>query len=607
MLVGQTIVENLADHLPRSAGFLSTKSLASRFLPLQKMQQLYERIQQANPGSWFDGLLEVMQVSFCVAETDLKRIPSSGPVVVVSNHPFGILDGAVLGALLPRVRSDVKIMTNFLLGGVAELQDRCIFVDPFNQKGSVERNRTALKQALLWLRRGHMLVVFPAGEVSHLRLTERGVADPKWNPMIARLARSTGASALPVFFRGTNSIAFHALGLIHPSLRTAWLMNEFLNQTGKSLQLRIGTAIPGSTIAGMQGDDEAIDYLRRRTYLLGQRSFRPVRELTIARFPFPRQGGEPIALETDKELLMAELQALSLERRVEDTREFSVHVAPASEIPNLLQEIGRLREIAFREAGEGSGHSRDLDQFDDYYLHVFLWDKQQQRLAGAYRMGICPEILARRGASGLYTSTLFHYQQEFFEKLGPAVELGRSFVVPEYQRKFASLLLLWRGIGAYISRHPETPALFGAVSISRSYSAPSRELIVRYFASRGREEMSKFVRPRRPFRPFPFQPWDCAGICRALRDLEDLGDSVSDLETDAKGIPILVRQYVKLGGRLLAFNVDRNFSDVLDGLVLLDLRRTDPAALERYMGAEGVARFRRYHGLFAEDRLSGVT
>jgi hypothetical protein len=249
------------------------------------------------------------------------------------------------------------------------------------------------------------------------------------------------------------------------------------------------------------------------------------------------------------------------------------------------------------EVGEGTGRSRDLDQFDDYYLHVFLWDNTKQQLAGAYRMGICPEILASRGPKGLYTSTLFRYRPQFFERLGPAAELGRSFVLPEYQRQFAPLLLLWKGIARYISHHPETPVLFGAVSISSRYSSASRELIVRYFESRQREEVSELVRPRRPFRPFRLRPWDGAAIGRSLRDLEDLGDSVSDLESDAKGIPVLFRQYTKLGGTMLAFNVDRNFSNALDGLVFVDLRRTDSFALERYMGKEGAHRFREYHGL----------
>lgn len=206
---------------------------------------------------------------------------------------------------------------------------------------------------------------------------------------------------------------------------------------------------------------------------------------------------------------------------------------------------------------------------------------------------------------GLYTSTLFHFEAGFFNKLDPALELGRSFVVPEYQRQFGPLLLLWKGIGSYISTHPETPILFGAVSISNRYNVASRELIVRYFESRQVDELARFVRPKRPFRALPFQPWDCAGTSRALRDLQDLGDSVSDLETDAKTLPILFRQYAKLGGTLLAFNVDRHFSHVLDGLVLLDLRRTDSLALERYMGKEGLEHFRRFHGLLPHSAPHG--
>ena len=203
--------QNLAEHLEGSGASIPTKRLIAKFLPLQKIQDLYECVQTANSGSWFDALLKEMRVSLCVDERDFGRIPKSGPVLVVSNHPFGILDGAVLGALIGRARSDAKILTNFLLKGVTELQDRCIFVDPFDQPGSAERNRLALGEALLWLRSDHMLAIFRAGEVSHLQLTRGEVTDPKWNPMIARLARRTGAGVLPVFFRGRNSLAFHAL------------------------------------------------------------------------------------------------------------------------------------------------------------------------------------------------------------------------------------------------------------------------------------------------------------------------------------------------------------------------------------------------------------
>lgn len=597
MLESEAARENLAATSQRSVALLPASGLVAKFLPLEEINNLYGRVQQSSGDSWFENLLEEMQVTFSVDERDLSRIPTTGAALAVANHPFGLLDGAILATLLSRVRRDVKIMTNFLLSGVPELRDRCIFVDPFSETGSIERNRGALKQALLWLKRGHLLGVFPAGEVSHLQLPRGEITDPRWNPMVARLARICHAVVLPVFFCGRNSIAFQTLGLMHPRLRTAWLMNEFLKQTGKTVQVRIGSTVSSNTLDAMQRDEEAIQYLRRRTYLLAERARNAPAFSRFANLQLPRKSHEPIADAAPRERLIAEIEALSCEQCLEQTRDMSVYIAQAQQIPCLLEELGRLREITFREVGEGTGRSRDLDGFDEYYLHVFLWDNAKQQPVGAYRMGNCPDILASRGPSGLYTSTLFRYQTEFFEKLGPAVELGRSFVLPEYQRQFAPLLLLWKGIACHISEYPQTPVLFGAVSISSRYSAASRELIVRYFESRQREEMAKFVRPRRPFRSFRLRPWDFAAIGRSLHDLEDLGDSVSDLENDAKGIPILFRQYAKLGGTMLAFNVDRNFSNALDGLVFVDLRRTPTSALERYMGKQGVRRFREYHGL----------
>lgn len=586
---------------PSSEALFADGGLAAKLLPLREIRNLYRRVQQSSLDSWFDSLLLEMQVTAHADPQDLSRVPRNGSVLAVSNHPFGILDAVVLGALLSRVRSDVKIMTNFLLSGVRELQQLCIFVDPFNQKGSAERNRRALKESLLWLKQGHLLAVFPAGEVSHLQLPQARVTDPKWKPMIARLARMADAAVVPVFFRGRNSIAFQALGLMHPRLRTVRLMSEFLNQRGKTLHVRIGNPVSTRSIANMQSDEEAIEYLRQRTYLLAQRSHQVSTFRKVIHLPAARKAQETIPPEIPADVLGSEIEQLPSGQCVEDTREFSVYVARASQIPNILQELGRLREITFRIAGEGTGRSRDLDRFDDYYLHAFLWNKPNRQIVGAYRMGLGPEILSTRCESGFYTSTLFRYQPRFFETLGPAIELGRSFVIPDYQRQFAPLLLLWRGIGYYISQHPETPVLFGAVSISNSYNAVSRELIVRYFESRQQHAMAGLVRPRRPFRRFRLGPSDCTAVSRSLRDVEELGDSVSDLEDDGKGIPILFRQYAKLGGKMLAFNVDRRFSNCLDGLVLVDLRRTEPSVLERYMGREGSQRFRQYHELAQQN------
>ena len=502
-----------------------------------------------------------------------------------------------------RARPDVKVMSNDLLRDVPELARHCIFVDPFQTNRaanphSIDVNRRAVREALGWLQEGGMLVIFPAGEVSHWQFPQAQIVDPAWSDTAARLIRRTGAAALPVYFCGRNSVSFHLFGMIHPRLRTAFLMKEFLHQAGRTVEVRVGTEIPGNSIADIANDVEAIEYLRWRTYLLARRS-RPEKSWPVAvRSRISEKVQEPVAPAEPAELLAAELSGLADARCLAGSGDLAVYLAKANETPRMLRELGRLREVTFRLAGEGTGKARDLDRFDSYYWHVLLWHKGKRELVGAYRAGDTAEILAERGVDGLYTSTLFRYDARLFEKIGPALELGRSFVRPEYQRQYAPLLLLWKGIARLLATHAETPVLFGAVSISNDYSKASREMIYRFFEARLQEdELAGLIEPRRPYRPAGLRPWDCRAMCHALRDLEELSQPITDVETDGKGLPILLRQYAKIGGKLLGFNVDRKFSNVLDGLVVVDLRKTAPAVLERYMGREAAIQFRTRHGL----------
>jgi putative hemolysin len=630
-----------AEVLSRMAEFSVLPGMAEKLFPVEKVRELYRRVRQCPEGFRLDNLLAEMRVELRVDAADAVRIPASGPVVVVANHPFGMLDGAVLTVLLARARPDVKVMTNFLLSDVPELQRHCIFVNAWPNEGSAESNRRALREALAWLQSGGMLAIFPAGDVSHLQFPAAQITDSEWNDTAVRLIRRSGASALPMYFRGHNSVGFQLMGMIHPRmidarLRTAFLLQEFLQQEGKPVEVRVGSEISAESIAGIGDDREATDYLRWRTYLLGRR--------TKAETSWPAAGGsrvssrsklslrsklalhsklafkaqKPVASPIESPFLQQELDALPADRCLAQNSEFGVYLALAKETPRLLQEVGRLREVTFRWAGEGTGNSRDLDRFDRYYWHMLLWHKTRRELAGAYRAGNTAEILAQHGISGLYTSTLFDYDARLFEKLGPALELGRSFIRAEYQRQYAPLLLLWKAIARLVARNPlardagaknpltrtpvaknsEIPVLFGAVSISNDYNAASREMIYRFFESRMQDdELAGLVKPRSPFRPARLRPWDCRAMCAALRDLEELSQPITDVEADGKGLPILLRQYAKIGGKLLGFNVDRKFSNVLDGLIVVDLRQTEPAVLERYMGREDAAKFRQVHGI----------
>jgi putative hemolysin len=460
-------------------------------------------------------------------------------------------------------------------------------VDPFG--GAAKANSRGLRHSIAWLKQGGVLVTFPAGEVAALRLPRLEIAEPEWNERIARLIRMTQAHTIPVFFHGGNSAAFQIAGIIHPSFRTALLPRELLNKKGMNVRVAIGRPVSAEHLSQFATDQEAIGYLRQRTQLLRARSttkpFRFNIGLIHARVAGPV---EPRALRDEMERLPGSNVLL-------EAGPYRVCVASAAEIPDTLREIGRLREIAFRKAGEGTGRSLDLDRFDKHYLHLWVSNRETSDVCGAYRLAGTDALPQ---SPGLYTSTLFHFRPGLLEHLHPALELGRSFVRPDHQKTYQALLLLWKGIGRYVARHPRYRVLFGPVSISRDYSWASRSLIVAYLEARClRRELADHVKPRRQFRAGGLNSLTAGLLGPQLRSVEDLSEVVADLEADGKGIPVLLRQYLQLGGMVLAFNVDRAFSNVLDGLVMVDLACLAPALLDKYLGRDGADGFRERHGI----------
>ncbi|MCW5979877.1 MAG: lysophospholipid acyltransferase family protein [Bryobacteraceae bacterium] len=574
-------------------------SLVSRVQPLLKKVLLVDRLNAAyaeakagtEGGEVFRRMLDAARVSYDVDPRDLAKIPPAGPVVAVANHPFGIVEGAILASLLSRVRSDVRIMTNFLVSSIAAVEpvDLFLWVDPFGGPNSVLANRRPLRAAVDWVRQGGMLVAFPAGEVAHFDLRSRRVVDRAWNRSISGLIRLSQASALPVFFHGANSVPFHLAGLLHPSLRTLCLAREFFNKRGRRIPVRVGDEIPFQRLAKFSDDCEMTDYLYRRTFLLANRAEASPSRSLPRRLP-------PIAAPEDSATLAAEVARLSPDEELAALSGYAVYCARASRVPALLREIGRLREISFRAVGEGVGRPADLDSFDTDYEHLFLWNRERNEVVGAYRIAPVDRIVADRGLSGLYTSTLFEFRPDFFRKLGPAVELGRSFVRPEYQRSFAPLMMLWKGVCAWLVRHPAYHVLFGAVSISDNYCAASRQYMVQFLRTRClSSELAGLVRARSGFKLTPPRDWEVHLNSNFVNDIEDLSSLITDLEHDRKGVPILVRQYLKLGGRLIDFNLDPDFSRALDGLIVVDLLKTDRCILERYMGKDNATRFFLHH------------
>lgn len=551
-----------------------------------------------NDEAFFMKTLRVMGVHFEVDNSDFERIPKEGSLIVIANHPFGGVDGVVLGALLKGLRKDAKLMGNYLLAEMEGIRGSIIRVDPFGGEASARANLSGMRDAIRLLRGGGCLGAFPAGEVSSLRLKNRAVVDPPWTSHIVNLALRTGANILPIYFEGCNSAFFQVAGLVHPRLRTALLGREFSNARGKEMRLKVGELIEPKHLETFGNKEAATEYLRLKTYSL--RDLKPKRSRKRLRLPFrsasSAQTIQPLAPAQPAYRLEKEIEALPSANRLVEHGDFEVYCASADKIPSVLKEIGRLREETFRAVQEGTGQATDLDEFDTYYLHLFMWNRAENEIVGAYRIGLADQIVKEHGKQGLYTSTLFRYHSQFLEKLGPAIELGRSFICIKYQRKRASLSLIWRGVGEYVARHPEYRTLFGAVSITDAYNNISKDLMVHFFREHNfDDEMSQYVKPRKSPKSFKMlKGISLKHIGESIKSVDSVSAIISGFEDDQKGVPILLRHYLKLNGVLLSFNVDPAFSDVIDGLILVDLCKTEPKLLERYFGKEAFAAFADY-------------
>lgn len=356
----------------------------------------------------------------------------------------------------------------------------------------------------------------------------------------------------------------------------------------------LGTPIPAERIARIEDDGALAGLLAARAAVLRHRPAR-------AAAPAPTlTGAAPVARAAIPDLVAAEIEGLPAEQRLVESGRFVVVHARAHQAPACLREVGRLREITFRAAGEGTGRDLDLDAHDRIYSHLVLFDREARCVAGAYRFAPTDEVLPVFGVQGLYTNTLFSLDPRLFLALGPALELGRSFVRTEYQRAYAPLLLLWRGLCGFISRNPRYRILFGAVSISASYGRFSRALVAQALSQPGwLHPLARYATPRHPLAVPRAVRGDLGDLPRTIEDAADLSDLVSDAEDDAKGLPVLLREYLKLGGRMLGFSVDPAFSGVLDGLVAVDLARSDRRRLDAIMGRDAAQAFVAHHAVDA--------
>lgn len=573
--------------------------LLTAWTRLPALHDLYAAAAPHQGAAFIAALLRELRITVEFDAAELARLPARGAFVAVANHPSGLLDGLVLLHVLLRARPELRVVATEKLAplaAAAAAADQVVLVNP--DPDDPAANTLSVRKLLRYLHDDVPLLLFPAGEVAHRLVPWATPTDPTWHPTAGRLLRAAAVPVVPVWLSGENSAGFSWLGMVHPALRTLRLPAELLNKRGQTIRVRLGAPVTPPALRRLPSADDVLAYLRARVFALGATAG-PDAAAATARLPaWPAAEPAPLTAAVPAALLEADLAALRPSRLLVRSRHWEVYVAKANELPNVLPEIGRLRELTFRAEGEGTGEATDLSAFDRHYRHLFLYDREARLLVGAYRLGPGRALLRRFGKRGFYLHTLFRLKDGLRPLLNQAVELGRAFIRPEYQRQALPLALLWKGIAAWLEAHPECRYLIGPVSISNRFSNLSKAVMVDYLTRHCVDpNLARHVRPRKRFRyrPHPLNPFrtdsapDAAATTATLQasldSIDALSQLIAGLEPGGAGVPVLLRQYLRQNGRLIGFNLDPAFANALDGFLVLDARHLPDRThklLERY-------------------------
>ncbi len=555
-------------------GFLGTflSWILMKVTRISSINKFYDNHKHIEGTDFLEAILEHYQIDFEIPGEDLKRLPKEGAFITISNHPLGGIDGVLLLKLILQQRADFKIIANFLLHRIEPMAPFILPVNPFEDRKDAKSSLAGFKGAMLHLNDGCPLGIFPAGEVSTYK-DGRLIVDKPWEEAALKLIRKARVPVVPIYFHAKNSKLFYRLSKISDIFRTAKLPSELYSQKNRSIKVRIGKPISVVSQDEHESLEEFTELLRKKTYLLSNAY---ERERLIDQIPstlkLPKMPRK-IASAVRTEVIEGEIDKLrEKERRLLQSKNYEVFLAPAQEMPFTLKEIGRQREVTFRAIGEGTNNSIDIDRFDEYYHHMFLWDDDAKVIAGAYRMGLGSEIFKKYGIDGFYLQDLFRFEPELFGMMAQSIEMGRAYIVKEYQQKPMPLFLLWKGIVHTTLRHPEHKYLIGGVSISNQFSNFSKSLMIEFMKSNYWDPyVAQYIRPKKEFKvklkdadkDFVFDETEA--------DLNKFDKLIEEVEPGNLRLPVLIKKYIKQNAKVIAFNVDPLFNNAVDGLMYIKI------------------------------------
>lgn len=563
-------------------GFLKqpVASALMKITKLDKVNHLYDKLKDKSGKAFFDGFVEERDLQYIVFEEDLAKIPKQGPFILIANHPLGAIDGILMTKILTEIRPDFKVMGNFLLSKIKPMSPFVISVNPFENRKEVFNSMQGMRETLRHLKEGGCVGIFPAGEVSNRNNPLGAVEDKVWEEPVMKLIKKAKVPVVPMYFHAKNSKLFYQAAKLSPSLQTLLLPSEMMAKRDSPIRVRIGKPVSVKTIAEQETISELTDYLRNRVYMMKsyyekRKSIPQMLNLSnlVLKFPISLKGetvAQNIIDETPKADLLQDINKLrNTDKHFFSNGNYEVYFATYHDIPSVMREIGRQRELTFRAIGEGTNLPFDLDEYDQYYHHLFLWDAEAEKLAGAYRMGLGKEIMKQRGLEGFYTQSLFEFDQELHPFFRKVIEMGRAYITEEYQQKPLPLFLLWRGIVHVCLRNPDHKFLMGGVSISDKFSDFSKSMIIEFMRSHYYDSaVAQYVHPKKEFK-VKLREQDRNMIMEEMNaDLNKLDKFIDDLEPELR-LPVLLKKYIKQNAKMIAFNVDPNFNDAIDGLMYI--------------------------------------
>ena len=552
-------------------GVLGTFSgwMLMKLLKISTLNKVYNRNRHLKDVAFLNGILDDLQIKFEIPEEDLKRLPKDGAYITISNHPLGGIDGVLLLKLMLEREPNFKIIANFLLHRIHPLKKYIMPVNPFENLKDAKSSVVGIKETFRHLSDGKPLGIFPAGEVSTYK-DGKLMVDKPWEEGAIKVIRKAQVPVIPIYFHAKNSRLFYLLSKISGTFRTAKLPSEVFSQKNRVIKVRVGKPISVTEQNEYKTLEEYSEFLRKKTYMLAnpfekESHFLPTPSLKIPKSP------KKIVTAADSEKMIAEVDAVrNSDCRLLQSKNYEVFFTEAHQIPNILHEIGRLREITFREVGEGTNESIDLDKHDKYYHHLFLWDSDANKIAGAYRMGLGSKIYPKYGINGFYLNDLFRFEPELYDMMHKSIEMGRAFIIKEYQQKPMPLFLLWKGIMHTTLRYPEHKFLLGGVSISNQFSDFSKSLMIEFMKSNYYDPyIAQYIHPKKEYK-VKLKDADKDFIFNETEaDLNKFDKIIDELEPGSLRLPVLIKKYIKQNAKVVAFNVDPLFNNAVDGLMYI--------------------------------------